>query len=43
MLSAGATKTFSPELYDKVTCLEPTDVSSAVVYVLGTPPHVQVI
>jgi NADP-dependent 3-hydroxy acid dehydrogenase YdfG len=42
MLSSGITRTVGPELYDKVACLDPEDVSDAVIYVLGTPPHVQV-
>ncbi|PSN32250.1 hypothetical protein C0J52_19670 [Blattella germanica] len=41
-LSAGTTKTLSPEIYNIVTCLEPKDVSDAVLYALSTPPHLQV-
>jgi NADP-dependent 3-hydroxy acid dehydrogenase YdfG len=42
MLSSGITRTIGPDIYDIVPCLHPKDVSDAVIYVLGTPPHVQV-
>ncbi|XP_021926369.1 farnesol dehydrogenase-like [Zootermopsis nevadensis] len=42
MLSAGITRTVGPDIYNTVNCLEPNDVSNAVAYVLGTPPHVQI-
>ncbi|XP_023719736.1 farnesol dehydrogenase isoform X3 [Cryptotermes secundus] len=42
MLSSGITRTIGPDIYDKVACLDPKDVSDAVIYVLGTPPHIQI-
>lgn len=42
MLSSGITRTVGPDIYDNVACLDPKDVSDAVIYVLGTPPHIQV-
>jgi hypothetical protein len=42
MLSSGITRTIGPDIYDTVPCLDPKDVSDAVIYVLGAPPHVQV-
>jgi NADP-dependent 3-hydroxy acid dehydrogenase YdfG len=48
-LSPGVVKTdISPEMLKSVQanllpCLEPEDISQGVLYVLGTPPRVQVI
>ncbi|KAJ9591487.1 hypothetical protein L9F63_001973 [Diploptera punctata] len=42
MFTSGGTRTLGPEIYNVMTCLEAKDVSDAVLYILGTPPHVQV-
>ncbi|XP_069691191.1 farnesol dehydrogenase-like isoform X1 [Periplaneta americana] len=42
LLSSGDNRTLGPEVYNAVTCLEASDVADAVVYVLDTPPHIQV-
>jgi NADP-dependent 3-hydroxy acid dehydrogenase YdfG len=36
------TKEQSQQYFDSVHSLEPKDIAGAVLYVLGTPPHVQV-
>jgi NADP+-dependent farnesol dehydrogenase len=51
-LSPGAVKTeiivasghtnFDPELLKQMPWLESKDIADAVLYILGTPPHVQV-
>jgi NADP+-dependent farnesol dehydrogenase len=50
-LSPGAVKTefgiasghqLDPELFNHVPFLESKDIADAVLYILGTPPHVQV-
>jgi NADP-dependent 3-hydroxy acid dehydrogenase YdfG len=51
-LSPGAVKTefaiaagyqnFDPEIFNQVPFLESKDIVDAVLYILGTPPHVQV-
>jgi NADP-dependent 3-hydroxy acid dehydrogenase YdfG len=32
----------SEEVYSENPCLEPKDIADAVIYILGTPEHVQV-
>jgi NADP+-dependent farnesol dehydrogenase len=51
-LSPGAVKTeimiasgheeMGPEIFDHMPFLESKDIAEAVLYILGTPPHVQV-
>jgi hypothetical protein len=43
LLRVRANKTLNPdELYTRLPSLKPSDIADAVLYVLGTPPHVQV-
>lgn len=43
-LSPGLVKTEMPpkEFFEKMAALNPEDIADGVLYVLGTPPHVQV-
>ncbi|XP_023724812.1 dehydrogenase/reductase SDR family member 11 [Cryptotermes secundus] len=43
LLRHGSNKTLNPEeIYTRIPCLKPSDIADAVLYVLGTPPHVQI-
>jgi hypothetical protein len=43
-MDAGHMRTFtSRDIFSGNPCLDPQDVADAVLYILGTPPHVQVI
>jgi hypothetical protein len=43
-MDAGHMRTFtSRDIFSGNPCLDPQDVADAVLYVLGTPPNVQVI
>lgn len=43
LLRHGSNKTLNPEeIFSRIPCLKPSDIADAVLYVLGTPPHVQV-
>jgi NADP-dependent 3-hydroxy acid dehydrogenase YdfG len=42
-MEAGHMHTFtSDDIFTKNPCLDPQDIADAVLYILGTPPHVQV-
>lgn len=43
-MDAGHLRTLtSHDIFTGNPCLEPQDIADAVLYILGTPPHVQVI
>jgi hypothetical protein len=43
-MDAGHMRTFtSHDVFSGNPCLDPQDVADAMLYILGTPPHVQVI
>jgi NADP-dependent 3-hydroxy acid dehydrogenase YdfG len=43
-MDAGHMRTLtSRDIFSGNPCLDPQDIADAVLYVLGTPPHVQVI
>jgi hypothetical protein len=43
-MDAGHLRTLtSRDIFSGNPCLDPQDIADAVIYVLGTPPHVQVI
>lgn len=41
-LIASGNQDFDPEMFDQMPLLESKDIADAVLYILGTPPHVQV-
>ena len=44
IMDAGHLRTLtSHDIFSENPCLDPQDIADAVLYVLGTPPHVQVI
>lgn len=41
-LIASGNQDIDPEMLDQIPFLESKDIADAVLYILGTPPHVQV-